>query len=168
MALWKAESVGDLPEISGVIHDAYFDADAVRYDAAARTVCIPFAQEWDSPPLDADPAWQAVPQPVFVRKAWRYTEERVAFMRGVLRVADVNAFSADAGAGDAGTLLGIAYDSLSGRLTIEGVSGDLAALIGRIDVTAELHPGEVGVFVLRRRGLFGSSERPLWGWSPST
>ena len=166
MTTWNAESAEALAEISGVIHDAWFDADDVQYDAAAQTLCVPFAQEWDWPPLNEGPEWQKAPRPEFLRKTWRFTEERVPFMRGVLRVRHVTSFSADAGVGDAGMLLDVEHDPHAGKLTIHGVSGDLAALIVRIDVTAELRPDEVALYVSRRRGRLGSSHTPLWGWSP--
>jgi hypothetical protein len=166
VALWKAESGEALEEISGVIHDAYFDADAVEYEASAQTLRVPFAQGWDGLLLDKEPEWQQAPQPEVLRRTWRYTEERVPFMRGVIYVRHVESFVADAGAGDAGMLLGIDYDADTRKLRIGGVSGDLVALVGRIDVTAELRSDEFALYVSRRCGRLGVSERPLWGRSP--
>jgi len=49
---WIAQRVADLDEISGVIHDAWFDVDEVVHDRAAGTLTVPFAQDpWQ---LDAD------------------------------------------------------------------------------------------------------------------
>jgi hypothetical protein len=161
MTRWKAESAQALGEISRVIHDAYFDADDVQYDPGAQTVCVPFAQQQDWASVEDAPEWQDAPQTEFVRKTWRYTEERVPFMRGELRATDVWSFIPDASAGDAGMLLSIDYDANAGKLTIRGVSGDLVAFVGRIDVTAELRPDQVALYVSRRRGGFGSSYTTL-------
>jgi hypothetical protein len=93
-----------------------------------------------------------------VRKTWRYTEERVPFARGVLHVRHVTSFTAEPDAGDAGMLLGVRYDATERRVTIDGVSGDLTALVEQLDIAAELHPSEIALYVLRRHGWLGSSE----------
>jgi hypothetical protein len=162
VSTWNAESPEALQEVSGVIHDAYFDAGHVRYDHAARLLSVPFAQEWgDWWPLDEDAERHDAPRPEPVRKTWRYTEERVPFMRGLLRVRHVTSFTADAEAGDAGTLLGVRYDAATRRLTIDGVSGNLAATVENLEVTAELRSDEVALHVARRHGWLGSSSTPL-------
>jgi hypothetical protein len=157
---WAAESIEALEELSGVIHDAYFDADDVRYDGAARVLRVPFAQEW--PAINEREGRSGGQQPKSVPRSWRRKEKRVPFMRGLVSVAHVDSFAPDESAGDAGILLGISYDADARRLTIEGVSGVLAALVERIDVTVELREDEVALYVVRRRGLLGGSEKPLW------
>jgi hypothetical protein len=149
--------------VSGVIHDAYLEADEVQYDQAARLVSVPFAQEWgDWSPLDEDAGRRDAPRPEPMRKTWRHTEERVPFMRGLLQVRNVTSFSADQTVGDARMLLGIRYDAAAGRVTIDGVSGNLAALVDALDVTAQLRPDEVALYVRRRHWWFGgSSQTPL-------
>jgi hypothetical protein len=153
---WKAQCAADLDEISGVVHDAWFDADELVHDRAAGTLAVPFAQESE---------WQGAPRTQFLRRTWRYTEERVPFMHGVLRVGHVVAVSQDENAGDAAMLLGVRYDESTRRVTVEGVSGSVTAVVERLDVTAELHPDEVALYVRRRRShIFGAeSDVPLWG-----
>ena len=148
---WRAVAPEGLPEVSSVVHDAYFDADSVEYDRGRRVLSVPFAQEWWEPAEDD-------PRPELVRKTWRYREERVPFVHGVLHVRHVTSFTAEPDAGDAGMLLGVRYDANERRVTIDGVSGDLTALVDELDVAAELHPGEVARYVLRRYGRLGSSE----------
>jgi hypothetical protein len=83
-------------------------------------------------------------------------------MRGLLEVRNVTSFSADQTVGDAQMLLGIRYDAARGRVTIDGVSGNLAALVDALDVTAQLRPDEVALYVRRRHWWFGwSSQTPL-------
>jgi hypothetical protein len=162
---WHAESTQDLAEIAGVIHDSWFDIDDVEHHATAQTLVIPFAQEWDGPPLRDDPEWRDAPKPEPTRTTWRYREEHVPFMRGVLRIAAVEAADIDRHAGDAAMLLDTRYDADTRLVTVEGVSGDLRARVQQLDVTAEL-VNEVALVVRRRRGLLGgASDTPLWDWS---
>jgi hypothetical protein len=58
---------------------------------------IPFAQEWEWSPLIASLEWQDAPRTTIVRRTWRYTEKRVPFMRGELRVRGARAVSQDEG-----------------------------------------------------------------------
>ena len=162
MTEWNARSAADLAGISSLLHDAYFDFDDVAHDAVARVLSVPFAQERAGLPVDDDPAWRDAPRVDVVRKTWRYTEQRVPFVRGVLRVRQVESVALDAEAGDAATLLGLDYDETSRRLKVEGVSGDLIAVVARIDLTAELRPDEVALYVRRRRGRLGASDVPLF------
>lgn len=162
MTTWTARSTRELREISAVIHDAYFEFDDVSHDPVARELSVPFAQQWDWPPLNSDPAWREAPRPALISKTWRYTEERVPFMRGALRVRAVQSVVLDPEAGDAAMLLGVEYDQTSRRLTIDGVSGNLAAVVERLQVTAELWPDDIALYVRRRRGPVGESETPLW------
>ena len=166
MTRWEAASADQLREISGLIHDSYFDIDDVEHDAAAGTLSIAFAQRCDRPPLCDDPDWQRAPQPEFVRKTWRYTESRVPFMRGSLVVKQLESFTLDPAAGDAGMLLSVSHDEATGMLTIDGVSGALEARVRRVDVVAELAPDEVALYVRCRRGIVFGSMNPLWGWTP--
>jgi hypothetical protein len=160
VTVWRAHSAEALGEISGVIHDAYFDYDEVRYDPEAGVVRVPFGQAWDWPPLNEDPEWRDAPRTEFVRKTWRYTQERVPFMRGVLMIRQVQTFTPDARAGEAGMLLSLDHDAGSGKLTVNAVSGDLVAVVSSVDVEADLRPDEVALWVVRRRGRIGVSERP--------
>ena len=161
MSVWQAKSAGDLNEISGVIHDAWFDIDDVAYDQAAGSLCIAFAQDWKQLP-EAQARGDA-PAAQLVRRTWRYTEEHVPFARGDLRIEHVVAVRTDEAMGDAGMLLGVSYDQSARRLIVEGVSGSLMASIKRLGVTAELHADQVAVYVRRRRGLLGGiSDVPLW------
>jgi hypothetical protein len=164
--MWKAESPQELGEISRLVHDAYFDFDDVIYDAAAEFLTVPFLQEWEWPPLDQDPDWQDAPRTEVLGKTWRYTEQRVPFMRGSLHVMHVESVSLDSASGDAAMLRAICYDTTAGQLTIEGVSGDLTARVTRLQITAELRPDEIGLRVRRRVGFVGTSDTPLWNWPP--
>jgi hypothetical protein len=158
---WHAQSPEALRDVSAVIHDAYLDVDEVHYDQAGRCIRIPFAQDWGRLVNDDEPA-QAGPRAELTRRTWRYVETRVPFVRGVLCVRHVSSFAADANAGDASMLLGIRYDAGAGRVTIDGASGDLTALVDQLDVAAEVRPEEIAAHVLRRHGRIGSSETPLW------
>jgi hypothetical protein len=134
---WHAATSDALEEVGAVIHDAWFDIDDVRHEAMQMLV-VPFAQEWEWGPMLDDPAWRKAAKPQFVKTTRRYREERVPFMRGSLRIAAVESVSIDRGAGDAAMLLGVRYDRAARTVTVEGVSGDLAARVDRLDVTAEL------------------------------
>jgi len=158
---WHAETPDGLEEVSGVIHDAWFDIDGVRYDETTQVLIIPFAQEGGWGPMLDDPAWRDAPKPELVRTSWRYRDERVPFVRGTLRITAVESVTLDQGAGDAAMLLELLYDSATRRLTVEGVSGDLVARVHRLDVTAEL-VNEVALYVRRRHGLLGVSDSAEW------
>jgi hypothetical protein len=159
---WHAEFADDLAELGGVVHDAWFDIDGVVHDEACQTLVIPFAQEWEWGPMLEDPAWPDAPKPELTRTTWRYREERVPFMRGTLRIADVESVAIDKGARDAAMLLGIRYDSTTRSITVEGVSGNLLVRVQRLHVTVEFLP-EVVLYVRRRHGRFGgASDVPLW------
>jgi hypothetical protein len=83
-------------------------------------------------------------------------------MRGEIRVRTVRAFRFDPGAGDAGTLLGMRYEEAEGAVRIEGVSGDLVAVVDEVDVSLELRPDDVALYVERRTLPGGATqERPL-------
>lgn len=159
MSAWRAQTADALDVISGVIHDALLDIDDVEHDAAAWTLTIPFAQDWGQA-ADAE----EVPEAELVAVTWRYREEKVPFMRGLLRIANVRGVELDRGIGDAAMLLGLRYDGDTSRLTIDGVSGDIVATVDRLDVTCELSRDEVAMYVRRRHSrLFGwTSEAPLW------
>src|SRR3954464_794497 len=92
-------------------------------------------------------------------------EERVPFMRGTLRIAEIESCTLDPRAGDAATLTDLRYDAIARIVTVEGVSGDVVAQVHRLDVTAELVT-EVALWVRRRRGLVGVPENPLGGRAP--
>jgi hypothetical protein len=164
VTVWTAASADELEVISGVIHDSWFFSDEVAYDRAARRLVIPFAQEWDWPPLRDSPEWQHAPRATVVRRTWRYTEERVPFMSGELCIGQVTAVSQDEGIGDAAMLLRVVYEAARRLITVEGVSGDITANVERLDVRAELRADRVALHVRRRRGrLFrGESDVPLW------
>ena len=166
MSRWEATSTKQLEEISGLIHDSYFDLDDVEYDAAAGTLSVAFAQSQDWSPLSLDPAWHDAPQTEVLAKTRGYTEERVPFVRGLLVVTQVVSATLDSAAGEAAMLLGIGYEEAVRELTIEGVSGNLVARVKRLHVVAELQPNEIALYVRRRRGRIGESEVPLWGWTP--
>jgi hypothetical protein len=158
---WHAESASDLADIAGLIHDAWFDVEDVAHDVETRTLVIPFAQEWDWGPMREDPAWRDAPKPELTKTTWRYREERVPFVRGTLRIADVESVAIDASAGDAAMLLGIRYDTTTDCVTVEGVSGNLSAHVQRLNVSAELRT-EIAHYVRRRHGLLGGvSDVPL-------
>lgn len=162
MPTWTAERVAELEEISGIVHDAWFEVDEVVDDRVDGTLTIAFAQEpWQ---LDADEQSRDAPQPEFLRRTWRYEEQRVPFIRGVLRVRYVVAISADEGFGDAAMLLGTSYDEATQRLTVQGVSGNLTAVVERLGVTVEILPDEVALYIRRRRSRLTGAESdvPLW------
>jgi hypothetical protein len=162
MPTWTAESVPELDEISGVVHDAWFDVDEVVRDRAAGTVTVPFAQ--DPGQFDADEQCRDDPRPQLLRRTWRYTEERVPFIRGVLRVGHVVALSEDDEFGDAAMLLGTSYDEATRRVTVRAASGNVTAVVERLGVTVEIHPHEVALYVRRRRSRLSGAESdvPLW------
>jgi len=126
VSIWKAKAVRDLDDISGVLHDAWFDIDDVAYDQAAGSVCIAFAQDWEQL-SEAEGQGRDAPAAQFVRRTWRYTEERVPFARGDLRIEHVVAVRTDEAMGDAGMLVGVTYDQAARRLIVNGVSGSLTA-----------------------------------------
>jgi len=144
VAHWKAESTQELEEISSLVHDAYFDIDAVEYDEAAGALLVPFAQ--------------AGPEDGRARSG----DERVPFMRGRLVVSDVEAVDLDRAPGDAAMLVYVRYDAAGGVVTVEGVSGDLVVRVSRLHVTAEVHPEQIALYVRRRHGPMGTSEVPYW------
>jgi hypothetical protein len=159
---WHAATSDALREVGGVVGDAWFDIDGVRHDEATQQLVVPFAQDWEWGPMLDDPAWRDAPKPEFVKATWRYREERVPFMRGTLRIAAVGSVSIDRDAGDAAMLLGVRYDDVTHTVTVEGVSGDLAARVDRLEVTVELS-NEISIWVQRRHGRFGGvSSKPLW------
>ena len=65
--------------------------------------------------------------------------------------------------GDAAMLLGLEYDEGGRAVTVAGVSGYMTVTVEKLDVTAELHPDQVALYVRRRRGrLIGVvSDTPL-------
>lgn len=160
MAVWKADAPEGLAALARVVHDAYFDSGEVRYDSQARTLLVPFAQEWEGLQLGQDPEWARAPRPEILRRTWRYTEALVPFMRGTLQLEGVESFSADPAAGEAGMLLGLEYDDALSLLVVTGVSGDITAVVDRVAATAELRPNEVALRVRRRRGRFGVLDVP--------
>lgn len=163
MSEWSATTEAELVEISGVIHDSWFDSEMTAYDEAAKTVTVEFGQTWEWSPLQSAPEWHGAPATEVVRQTWRYTEERVPFMRGVLRIHHVLSLSSEPEWGDARMLSTVTYDETSGCVDVVGVSGNLTAVVSALQVTTELMPQEVAFFVRRRRGLFGgASEKPLW------
>jgi len=62
-------------------------------------------------------------------------------------------------------LTDLRYDAIARIVTVEGVSGDVVAQVHRLDVTAELVT-EVALWVRRRHGFVGVSDKPLWGRAP--
>jgi hypothetical protein len=150
-----------LREAAGLVHDAFFQIEDVEHDQSSETLIIPFAQTWEWGAMLSDPAWRDAPRTEFVRKTWRYREERVPFMRGTLRIAAVQSYRVEEAMGDSGVLLDVRYDSDAGMVVVESVSGELHARVRRLDVAAELR-NELALYVRRRRGfLRGESEVPL-------
>ena len=162
MTVWNARTTDELDLVAGPLGDAYFDIDELEHDEGAGVLTIPFAQEGGWGPLLEDPAWRDAPRAETVRVTWRFREERVPLMRGVLTVRNVEAVAIDDGAGDAGMLLNLSYDEGTRTLTVEGVSGNLKAVVESLDITSELRPDEVALYIRRRHSVFGwSSERRL-------
>lgn len=155
---WAATSGEALEKISGLVGDARFDADRAVHNEESGVLSLPFAQEWEWSPLTEDPEWENAPRAEIVRRTWRYRDERVPFMRGMLVVRHVEVFINDPKASDAGILTGIIYDPVNRRLTLSGASGDLIAVVSALDVAAELRPDDVALTVLRRCGPFGTRD----------
>lgn len=161
MTTYRADSPAGLREISGVVHDAWFDFDDVRYDSAERTLVVPFAQEWPASLRD-DPEWRDAPEPEVVRTTRRFREERVPFMAGMLQIGEAEAVELDPNSGDSGAVNLVRYSGRRRTVVVDCVSGDLQARVSRIDVTAEI-VNEVALYVRRRTGLLGAcSENPIW------
>ena len=117
-----------------------------------------FAQEWGLVE-DAE-----TPEAELVAVTWRYREEKVPFMRGLLRIAEIRDVELGRDIGDAASLLGLRFDDRTSRLTIDGVSGAFVVTVDVLDVTCELSRDVVALYVRRRHGrlLGGISEVPLW------
>src|SRR3954467_13664637 len=104
MTSWHADGPEALEAIGGGIHDAGVDIADVHHDEATRALAVPFAQEWGWGPMLDDPDWRHAPKPELLKTTWRYREERVPFMRGTLRIAEIESCTLDPRAGDAAML----------------------------------------------------------------
>ena len=164
MSAWHARTAGELDAINGVVHDAWFDFDDVEHDRDARTLTIPFAQDWFQVSDDA----QDGPSPELVAVTWRYRDVRVPYPRGVLRIGNVRGVEQDGAIGDAGMLFRLEHDARAGRITVHGASGALVAEVDELDLACEVDPKVIALVVQRRYSrLFGtSSEKPLWDSAP--
>jgi hypothetical protein len=164
MSTWHAQTAGELDAICGVIHDAWFDVADVDHDRNARTLTIPFAQDWRQVAADDTLEYRDAPSPDLIAVTWRHREEKVPFMRGLLRICHVRDVEQDGAIGDAGMLLRLEHDDPTSRLTVHGVSGSVVASIDRLEVACELSRDVVALFVRRRHSRFlgTSSETPLW------
>lgn len=94
----SASTPQELRAVSGAIHDAYFDPDEVVFDESAGQLLVPFAQE-------AGPWWEPPPKQL-IRRTRLFSEYRVPFMSGTLKVHHVTAVECDEGWGDMGMLTG--------------------------------------------------------------
>ena len=99
------------------VHDAWFDADDVRYEPDEQTVVVPFAQEafqWENelPP-------SGVPQREFVRESRWYAEYRVPFLASYLVIRNAVSIDAPSGWGEMGNLFGVRFDAETSEVVVE-------------------------------------------------
>jgi hypothetical protein len=151
-----ATTPNELKDLSGCVHDAYFEHEQVVFDEATRTVTVPFAQEGGQWVELAD---SQLPEPELLRekKWWRSAVYRVPLLR--CEVVVHKARSVDVGPEDApldpGMLDHIEYDSGSGSIMFRTVTGpQITARVHslRVDIAVT---DAVALHVRRRHGLFG-------------
>jgi hypothetical protein len=136
-------------------HDAYFDVEDRTFDAAKRTLCLPFRQRVDQI-MDVD----GLPPPEPTRRTRRYAEYRMPAVRCVLRVRHVRAWSAPTGPIEPNMLQWLVWDEEQSQLTIHTVPGrehvvDVDRLEVEVEVTDQVHE-----HYRVRKGLVGESQQP--------
>ena len=142
--MWSrlAEDERSLREISGAVHDAYFDSAAIEHSAEEGTVTIPFHQEgWsDGPGADSR----------LVAETWRFREYRVAFFHGTLTVRHVRTVAQPEGWDHSGMLLGVHFKSAASEVRVCAVDC-LRLTVDALHVAVAISENVAG-YVRRRSG----------------
>lgn len=122
------------------------------HDEARQTVVVPFRQE----------LWDDGARMELVRRTWRYTEYRVAFMHGTLTIGHVEAIRADDDWDWAEMLFDVDYDKAMREIVLSGTAR-LRMRVSEIDVEAVVGD-EVAGHVRRRIGRFlgSGTDVPMW------
>jgi hypothetical protein len=139
------------------VGDAYFEADAINYDAAIGTLEVPFEQEpWD-PDSGADSSsWE------LTKRTWWKREYRVPFLRcavivrNVVRVDGLDTFGRD----DPFVLTAVAWNESREAVEIVAGSSVLLAVVRRFDVE-QVVTDEVATW--RRRSVGPGGGSLTWG-----
>jgi len=140
---YVARAPEELPEVSGVLHDAYVDPEALTHHEDRGEVQLPFAQE---------AGWMRdLPQKELVRQTWRVREYRVPILKGLLTIRHVLDLEAPEGWGDMSMLLGLDHDAARGQLVLHAGLDPVRLTVERVDVTAEV-TDERAFYVRRRVG----------------
>lgn len=119
----------ELEAITDLVHDAYYDDDAIVFDERERTLTIPFEQEDEA--REVEPPWE------LLRSTRWYVEYRVPFYAGRLTIHHVTEFRGTEDSDAPGQLVEIRYDGALGRVTIDAWD-EMHVSVGRLEVTAEL------------------------------
>jgi hypothetical protein len=115
-------------------HDAYFDVDDREFDAASRTLSLPFSQR-----VDQIVGVEGLPAAERTGRTWRFEKHRVPAVRCVLRIRHVRAWSARAGLGEPGMLNWIEWDKGRSRVTIHPATGPEHVIdVDRLEVEVEI------------------------------
>ena len=139
-------------------HDAYFDVDDREFDAASRTLSLPFSQR-----VDQIVGVEGLPAVRETRRTWRFEEHRVPAVRCVLRIRQVRAWSARRGLNEPGMLDGIDWDEARSRVTIHTVTGPEHVVdVDRLEVEVEITDQVDRQFRVRSGRLSGIESQQPW------
>lgn len=126
----RATTAAELGEIEGLIHDAYFDPEALAFDEQEHTLTVPFSQE-DHDWRGDEPPWEPL------GRSWWYEEHRVPFYEGRLTIHHVTAVELPPDFSDIWMLVYIRYDEVRRRVLLDALV-KIHASVERLEVTAEL------------------------------
>jgi hypothetical protein len=149
----EARSQVELAAITDLIHDAYFDPDAIAFDEGAGRLVVPFQQEDVGEQRES--GWE------LLRTTWLYDEHRVPFYAGTLTVENVTRVERPEDFGDVPMLVEIGYEPKRGRVRIDAYD-PLDATVEGLHVTAELTT-EVALNMRRRtyRRIAAERDKPM-------
>jgi hypothetical protein len=120
-----------LPEISGWLHDAYFDTANLTFDERDGTVTILLEQE----PLEHH---QQLPSPEHIRKTALYDEFAMPYLRCILRIAGASSLRLPEDAELLSMLLGLRYDP-AGRVRVQVDTAEwIDIAVDHLDVELEI------------------------------
>jgi hypothetical protein len=131
------EDPSDLDQVTGEIHDWYFDVQDVVFDQPLRRVTIPF-RRWDAdrarPISDASPS--------LLRRLWRFargTQWEAPWQRWVLTVEEaVSCEVVDMAQVGSADFNEVRHDETAGLLEIEGnIPVTIKILVRRVNVSVE-------------------------------
>ena len=139
------------------VHDAYLDVDDREFDAASRTLSLPFSQR-----VDQIVGVQGLPAAERTRRSWRFEERRVPAVRCVLRIRHIRAWSAPLRLDEPGMLNWIEWDAGRTPLTIHAVTGPEHVIdVDRLEVEVEI-TDHVDRELRVRSGLLGIESERQW------